>query len=310
MAIGRFSLAAMLLAMVAVACPARADNKPAEETAASGRDLVAPSVASNIINDPTTQEQQTLEEERAKDLEIMIRRARDFGEIVDGMVRRVYEMRREHIDDGYQSKIEAEEALEIQSLKDAIAYFEAFLKKYPKDPPYTPDAMFRLAELHYDMSYLMYLEKLDKYAEAQEKGTLGDMDVPLKEFNRTISLFQALVRDYPEYRNMDGAYYLLGYCLNDTGKEKEARLAWLNLVCANKYTYDPSAWHECDHFNVGDVFITDIDRPWDMPEGFCGWAWADIQKLVYGIARDGQPCFVTCCTDGYRPVFFQLEKIV
>lgn len=83
-----------------------------------------------------------------------------------------------------------------------------------------------------------------------------------------------------------------------------------NKDLADKYTYDPSAWHECDHFNVGDVFITDIDRPWDMPEGFCGWAWADIQKLVYGIARDGQPCFVTCCTDGYRPVFFQLEKIV
>jgi uncharacterized repeat protein (TIGR04076 family) len=83
-----------------------------------------------------------------------------------------------------------------------------------------------------------------------------------------------------------------------------------NKDLADKYTYDPSAWHECDHFNVGDVFITDMDRPWDMPEGFCGWAWADIQKLVYGIARDGQPCFVTCCTDGYRPVFFQLEKIV
>ena len=83
-----------------------------------------------------------------------------------------------------------------------------------------------------------------------------------------------------------------------------------NKDLADKYTYDPTAWHECDHFNVGDVFITDINRPWDMPEGFCGWAWADIQKLVYGIARDGQPCFVTCCTDGYRPVFFQLEKIV
>ena len=242
MAIGWSSRAAMLLVLVAVACPARADKKPVEETAAGVRDLVAPSVASNIVNAPTLQEQETLEEERAKDLDIMIRRARDFGEIVDGMVRRVYEMRREHIDESYQSKIEAEEALEIQSLKDAIAYFEAFLKKYPKDPPYTPDAMFRLAELHYDMSYLRYLEKLDNFSEAQERGTADNMDVPLKEFDRTIGLFQSLVRDYPTYRNIDGAYYLLGYCLNDTGKEKEARLAWLNLVCANKYTYDPTSF--------------------------------------------------------------------
>jgi TolA-binding protein len=219
------SRAAMLLVMVAVACPARADKKPVEETVPGERDLIAPSVASNIVNAPTPQEQETLEEERAKDLDTMIRRARDFGEIVDGMVRRVYEMRREHIDESYQSKIEAEEALEMESLKDAIANFEAFLKKYPKDPPYTPDAMFRLAELHYDMSYINYLEKLDKFGEAQERGTDGDMELPVKEFDRTISLFQSLVRDYPEYRNMDGAYYLLGYCLNDTGKEKEARLA-------------------------------------------------------------------------------------
>ena len=27
-----------------------------------------------------------------------------------------------------------------------------------------------------------------------------------------------------------------------------------------------------------------------MPEGFCGWAWADIQKLVYGMARAGRRC--------------------
>jgi len=82
-----------------------------------------------------------------------------------------------------------------------------------------------------------------------------------------------------------------------------------NKELAKLYTYDPSSWHECTHFNVGDEFVTSKDAPWDMPEGFCGWAWADIQKLVYGIARGGQPCFVTCCTDGYRPVFFLLENI-
>lgn len=82
-----------------------------------------------------------------------------------------------------------------------------------------------------------------------------------------------------------------------------------NSELADSYTHNPSEWHECTHFNVGDEFITSLDAPWEMPKGFCGWAWADIQKLVYGIARDGQNCFVTCCTDGYRPVFFALEKL-
>ncbi|MCL1854226.1 MAG: TIGR04076 family protein [Clostridia bacterium] len=76
-----------------------------------------------------------------------------------------------------------------------------------------------------------------------------------------------------------------------------------------RYAADPDSWRECDHFNVGDQFVADPERPWDMPEGFCSWAWADIQKLVYGMARGGQDCFLTCCTDGYRPVLFALEKL-
>ncbi len=77
----------------------------------------------------------------------------------------------------------------------------------------------------------------------------------------------------------------------------------------DKYTDNPEDWTECDLFDVGQQFIVSEDAPWEMPTGFCGWAWADIQKLVYGMARGGLDTFVTCCTDGYRPVVFLLEKI-
>ena len=75
------------------------------------------------------------------------------------------------------------------------------------------------------------------------------------------------------------------------------------------FAANPDSWTPCSHFEIGDEFITDLERPWDMPEGFCGWAWADIQRTVYGMARGGQDMFITCCTDGYRPVIFKLEKI-
>jgi uncharacterized repeat protein (TIGR04076 family) len=75
------------------------------------------------------------------------------------------------------------------------------------------------------------------------------------------------------------------------------------------YAANPDIWTECTHFNVGDEFITDLEYPWNMPDGFCGWAWADIQRMVYGMARGAQDIFLTCCTDGYRPVIFKLEKI-
>ncbi len=76
-----------------------------------------------------------------------------------------------------------------------------------------------------------------------------------------------------------------------------------------QYAQNPEVWSPCTHFNVGDIFITDKDQPWNMPNGFCGWAWADIQKIVYGMARGGQDLFITSCTDGYRPVIFKLEKL-
>lgn len=76
-----------------------------------------------------------------------------------------------------------------------------------------------------------------------------------------------------------------------------------------KYAANPAHWTPCQHLEIGQEFVTTRDAPWEMPAGFCGWAWADMQKLVYGMARGGQDVFVTCCTDGYRPVVFKLEKI-
>lgn len=67
----------------------------------------------------------------------------------------------------------------------------------------------------------------------------------------------------------------------------------------------------CHDFEVGQEFISDGH----MPIGFSDWAWTDIQKYVVVLARGGNMIgvrsgtFVTCCTDGFRPVFYKLERI-
>ena len=76
--------------------------------------------------------------------------------------------------------------------------------------------------------------------------------------------------------------------------------------------YADSIWETCERLQVGQEFISDGVN---MPRGFCSWAWADIQKYVMTLARGGNFMgvrpgrFVTCCTDGFRPVFFRLERI-
>lgn len=76
-----------------------------------------------------------------------------------------------------------------------------------------------------------------------------------------------------------------------------------------EYAPSPSDWTPCDKFDVGDTFLLPVDTPWDKPADFCGWAWADIQKMAWGMSRGGPDRFVTSCTDGYRPVIFLLERI-
>lgn len=70
---------------------------------------------------------------------------------------------------------------------------------------------------------------------------------------------------------------------------------------------------QCELFNVGAEFIA---RDLGMPEGFCSWAWADIQRDVAVLALGGDFSWIkekgigiTSCTDGLRPVIFKLQRV-
>lgn len=76
--------------------------------------------------------------------------------------------------------------------------------------------------------------------------------------------------------------------------------------------YAKSIWEACDMFTDGQEFICDGIK---IPEGFCGWAWADLHQFVLTLARGGNfvgvkpGVFISNCTDGFRPVSFKLERI-
>lgn len=69
----------------------------------------------------------------------------------------------------------------------------------------------------------------------------------------------------------------------------------------------------CPKFKEGQEFFLDYA---EIPENFCSWAWADIQRdlvaIMYGadfpwIKEKGK--HVACCTDGFRPVVFLIERV-
>ncbi len=70
---------------------------------------------------------------------------------------------------------------------------------------------------------------------------------------------------------------------------------------------------ECPALEVGQEFVVEDLA---MPHGFCPWAWADIQRDIIHLALNGdffwmkkKGTMVSCCTDGLRPVIFEIERI-
>lgn len=84
---------------------------------------------------------------------------------------------------------------------------------------------------------------------------------------------------------------------------------------ADCYLTEGSKIGACSLLNNGDEFV--FEGSAKMPDGFCPWAWIDIYSSVSAISagatfkpwnnKDNQT--IVCCTDGVRPVIFQIEAI-
>ncbi len=71
----------------------------------------------------------------------------------------------------------------------------------------------------------------------------------------------------------------------------------------------------CQNFEEGQSFVT---TSWGLPpEGFCASAWAAIRGYIGIVITGGDltpwvkhpGTAIACCTDGYRPVVFKIERI-
>ena len=69
----------------------------------------------------------------------------------------------------------------------------------------------------------------------------------------------------------------------------------------------------CNRFQVGQEFV--VEQPFEMPEGFCAWAWADIRHTILSVAAGADKPWlkqrntdIVGCSDYYRPVYFRVEQ--
>lgn len=172
---------------------------------------------------------------------------RDYQNTVDSIVDAEYKRKVAKINDFYDAKIRANESIERQYRTEAIASFEQFIERHPADERYTADAMFRLAELYFEKSNDDFLEADENYQTElalYEAGKRADPPAePVRDYTMTIQTFRKLIADWPDYRLLDGAYYLLAYTEAQMGNDQESRDLFAQLIVKRPdSSFVPEAW--------------------------------------------------------------------
>ena len=102
--------------------------------------------------------------------------------------------------------------------------------------------------------------------------------------------------------------------------KKKVKITVLKIFNPKEVFKDPPAhhvdpWGPCPMYVEGQEII--VNESGYMPEGFCASAWQTIWSNVRTLSsggdfpyyKDKKGTVISCCSDGLRPVVFQLECI-
>lgn len=173
-------------------------------------------------------------------------RMREFNADTREIVERTYQEERLKITQTYGAARTRLEDQEATTRRVAIAKIEAFLQKYPVAAP-VADMKFRLADLYYEESEMDWFERSAEYAkleQASEGNAAATLpEPPLKDYRRSVSLYQDIIANHTEYENLPDTYYMLGWCLSASNgaqyDEEAARDVYLSII--SKYPKSPFA---------------------------------------------------------------------
>ena len=222
-------------------------------------------------------------EELSHAIELYEAESKDFKREVQLLVEKKYEEKRGTLADSYEHAIRDLEVLERRERLDAIAAFVEFLDRYPNDPRYTPDVMFRLAELYYERSSDDHTVAMREYEEALKKLDPEKNPTPPPEpkidFSKSIALYQQLLNNFPSYKLNDASWYLLGYCQEKQENFDSARASYEQLIArypTSKFTTE--AW-----VRIGEYYFDAYDVPnaLELAANAYEHATADVKHPLY-----------------------------
>lgn len=228
-----------LLTLVAVLLPALAFAEPPRRMPKYRDD------GGELIDDPVQLKQARSEYDNA--YETFRRAAASYRAEVKDFITAEVQGRAKQLGAGYATQIEGLEDAQFELRREAIARLESFIFRHRDHDTYTPDAMFRLAELYYEDTVASYNRSQDNFAREMDLYNRGKLlDPPTdqdRDFSRSIAIYKylhwvpegtpmsplsgklagvVLEKRWPNHKLSDAAMYLQGYCESDMGELEKA----------------------------------------------------------------------------------------
>jgi cellulose synthase operon protein C len=148
-----------------------------------------------------------------------------------------------------QKAIDDREGQVTGARREAIGLLEDYLRDVPRSRE-EAEALYKLAELYWEESKAVYLEKMGTY-QAAVSACHDDRSQcphvprrpPTVDLSRAQSVYQRLIAEHPRFRKIDTVIYLYGFSLRDQGKTAESvRYFQIILDKYPKSRYIADAW--------------------------------------------------------------------
>jgi tetratricopeptide (TPR) repeat protein len=150
------------------------------------------------------------------------------------IARREYDSRNAQLTARYADRIAKMEAEKSKRQGETVAMLEKFLVNHPDHEQFTPDAMFRLADLYLDVADDEVERRLTELEETGQPMPEGGINA---DYSRSLALWEQILTKFPGYRQTPSTLYLLAY-YGKTQDERRSLQLFLALACANQYRWN------------------------------------------------------------------------
>ncbi|WAS95430.1 tetratricopeptide repeat protein [Nannocystis punicea] len=211
------------------------------------------------------------------------------------------------------TEIAAHKAKALQLREAAIARYDGFLKQNPSDPSWTPEILFRLAELHFEADNERFARAESEYEKAllafEDRKDKKQTDVPPEppkvDYSRSVALLHDLNARFPGYVHADAALYLMAILRFEEERFDESRQTMLALVCADRYGVpgpDGSGVVPARNFRAGDYNGCNPRKPGSK---YIAETWLRIGEIHYDLdeMRPALEAYTEAARDTQGPYF-------